>query len=253
MNSGDKRGNQQGGSGIQQGGQQGADMQPGGQAQQFGPGGAQQGGSGGQHGTAGAQQGSQPEAYNPGQGQQGGALSRRGGGATPSLFSGRGGPFDVFRRLDEDMDRLFQHFWGGGRSLIRGRGADAQSMWMPQVEVCERDGKLHVFADLPGLNKEDVKLSMEGDQLVIEGERRSSHEEGQRGGDFYHTERSYGSFYRTIPLPEGVDPQTADASFKDGVLDVCFDAPRTPPQQSRQIEIRDGSMQASGSTPAGKR
>jgi HSP20 family protein len=171
----------------------------------------------------------------------------------PSLFGGRGNPFDVFRRLDDDMERLFQQFWGSGRSLMRGRGGDAQSMWMPQVEVCERQGKLHVFADLPGMNKEDVKLSIEGDQLVLQGERRSSHEEGQQGSGFFHSERSYGSFYRSIPLPEGVDPQTVDASFRDGVLDVCFDAPRAAQQQARQIEIREGSSQASGTPASGKR
>jgi HSP20 family protein len=249
MNTQDKR--QQGGSGTQQGGQQGADTQPGGQAQQFSTGSAQQGGSAGQYGAPGAQQGSQQEAYSPARSQQGGALSRRSGGM-PSLFGGRGSPFDVFRRLDEDMDRLFQHFWGG-RNVMRGRESDAQSMWMPQVEVCEKAGKLHVFADLPGMNREDVKLSMEGDQLIVQGERRSSHEEGQQGSGFYQSERSYGSFYRSIPLPEGVDPQTVDASFKDGVLDVSLDAPRTPQQQTRQIEIREGSTQASGSSAGGKR
>ena len=252
MNAKDNRSDPQGGSGTQQGGQQGAGTQAGGQAQQFSPGGAQQGGSAGQSGAPGAQQGSQQEAYSPAKSQQGGALSRRSGGM-PSLFGGRGSPFDVFRRLDEDMDRLFQHFWGGGRSVMRGRGADVQSMWMPQVEVCEQGGKLHVFADLPGMNREDVKLSLEGDQLIVQGERRSGHEEGQQGSGFYHTERSYGSFYRSIPLPEGVDPQTVEASFKDGVLDVCFDAPRTPQQQARKIEIREGSTQASGSSATGKR
>lgn len=243
MDTNDNRNDPQRGSGTQQAGQQGSGRQGSGQAEQFSPGSAQQG----------SQQGSQQEP--PGAtatSQQGGALSRRGGGM-PSLFGGRGHPFDVFRRLDEDMDRLFQQLWGGGRNLMRGRGADAQSMWMPQVEVCERQGKLHVFADLPGMNKEDVKLSIEGDQLVLQGERQSGHEEGQQGSGFYHSERSYGSFYRSIPLPEGVDPQTVDASFKDGVLDVCFDAPRTAQQQARQIEIREGSAQASGTPAAGKR
>lgn len=230
MNAQDDRRGQQGSTDSRQG----AANQAGGQAQQYAAGSGQQGG---QTTAASGQQGSQQEAYSPGTGQRGGSLSRRGGSGMPSLFGTRGSPFDMFRRLDEDMDRLFHQIWGGGRSLMRGRGADAQSMWMPQVEVCEQGGKLHVYADLPGLKKEDVKLSLEGDQLVLQGERQSSREEGQQGGDFYHTERSYGSFYRSIPLPEGVDPQTAQANFKDGVLDVTFDAPRRPQQQSRQIDI----------------
>lgn len=203
----------------------------------------QQGSGSGQQGSpsspTGGQQGSQQEAYSPSTGQQGGSL-RRGGGSSsmPSLFATRGNAFDMLRRLDEDVDRLFHQIWGGGRSLMRGRGADAQAMWMPQVEVREEGGKLHVYADLPGLKKEEVKLSLEGDQLILQGERHSSREEGQQGGSFYHSERSYGSFYRSIPLPEGVDPQTAQANFKDGVLDVTFEAPRRPQQQSRQIDIR---------------
>jgi HSP20 family protein len=245
MDTNDKRNDPQRGSGAQQARQQGSSTQGGGQAEQFSPGSAQQGSQ------PGSQQGS-PESYSGSRPQQGSALSRRGGGM-PSLFGGRGNPFDVFRRLDDDMERLFQQFWGSGRNLMRGRGGDAQSMWMPQVEVCERQGKMHVFADLPGMNKEDVKLSIEGDQLVLQGERRSSHEEGQQGSGFFHSERSYGSFYRSIPLPEGVDPQTVDASFRDGVLDVSFDAPRAAQQQARQIEIREGSSQASGTPASGKR
>jgi HSP20 family protein len=232
MNAQDKRSGQQGSTDSQQG----AGNQPGGQAQQYADSSGQQGG---QSTSMRSQQGSQQEAYSPtATGQQGGALSRRGSFGMPSLFGGRGGPFDMFRRLDEDMDRLFNQLWGGGRSLMRGRGADASSMWMPQVEVREEGGKLHVCADLPGLRKEDVKLSLEGDQLIIKGERQSSHEEGEQGSGYYHSERSYGSFYRSIPLPEGVDPQTAQADFKDGVLDVTFEAPRRQQQQTRQIEIR---------------
>jgi HSP20 family protein len=249
MDTQDDRGGQQGGTAPQKDAQQqGAGMQPGGQAQQFSSGAGQQGA-----GATGAQQGSQQEAYSPGREQQGGQLGRRGGGM-PSLFSGRSSPFEMLRRLDEDVDRLFQQVWGGGRNLMRGRGADVQqSVWMPQVEVCEEGGKLHVYSDLPGLKKEDVKLSIEGDQLIVQGERRSSREEGRQGSGFYHSERSYGSFYRSIPLPEGVDPQTVDASFKDGVLDVCFDAPRMAQQQTRQIEIRDAGAQGAGSSTAGKR
>jgi HSP20 family protein len=216
------------------GSQQGSDNPPGGQAQQYGASGGQQGG---QSTSAGSRQGSQQGADSSSGGQQGGALSRRGGGM-PSLFGPRSNPFDMLRRLDEDVDRLFQQIWGGGRSLMRGRGGDTSSMWLPQVELREEGGKLHVCADLPGLKREDVKLSLEGEQLILQGERQSSREEGERGGSFYHTERSYGSFYRSIPLPEGVDPQTAQAQFKDGVLDVTFDAPRRAQQQSRQIEIR---------------
>jgi len=231
MNAQNTRDPQQGSTGSQQP----ASNPSGGQAQQYASGSGQQGGP---STPASGQQGSQQEAYSPGTGQQGGGALSRSGSTMPSLFGSRLSPFEMFRRLDEDMDRLFHQIWDGGRSLARGRGGDAPSMWMPQVEMREEGGKLHVCADLPGMKKEDVKLSVEGDQLILQGERQSSREEGQQGGSYYHSERSYGSFYRSIPLPEGVDSQTVQANFKDGVLDVTFDAPRRPQPQSRQIDIR---------------
>jgi HSP20 family protein len=231
MSTQDKRAGQQQGSTATQ---QGAGNQPGGQAQQYSSGSGQQGG---QSTPGSSQQGPQQEAYSPSTSQQRGALSRRDSGGMPSLFGMRGGPFEMFRRLDEDMDRLFHQIWGGERGLTRGRGTETQTMWMPQLEVREEGGKLHVCADLPGMRKEDVKLSLEDDRLILQGERQSSREEGKPGDNFYQSERSYGSFYRSVPLPEGVDPQTAKADFKDGVLDVTFDAPRRPQRQSRQIDI----------------
>lgn len=250
---------QQGSQMSQQGG---PSSQPGGsQPQQAGQMGGQQGG-----GSASAQQGGgQQQQFSGGGGQQGGSVRRGGTGGgfgMPSFFGGggRGGPFEMLRRLDEDVDRLVHEFIGGGRNLLRGgagagpRGAAAQAaMWLPQVEVCEQGGKLHVYADLPGLSKDDVQISIQDDQLVVQGERRSSTEEGQPGSSYFHSERSYGSFFRSIPLPEGVNPETAEASFKDGVLDVCFDAPNRQPR-SRQIPIREGATpgaSASSGTAAG--
>lgn len=245
--------------------QQGSQMhQQGGPASQQGSSQQQQAGQiGGQQGSsASPQQGShQQQQFSGGTGQQGGGV-RRGGSSSgmPSFFGGlggRGSPFEMLRRLDEDVDRLFHEFIGGGRNLLRGggqRGGAQASMWMPQVEVCEQGGKLHVYADLPGLSKEDVQISIQDDQLVVQGERRSSSEEGQPGGGYFHSERSYGSFYRSIPLPEGVNPESAEASFKDGVLDVCFEAPNRQPR-SRQIPIREGGPApgATSSASAGTR
>jgi HSP20 family protein len=203
---------------------------------------AQQGGGTGpgqqnQFAGAGGQQGGQ-QAGQQGNAQQGGNVAPR-SGEQPALWRRANSPFELMRRMDEEMDRLFRSVWGGaGRSLLRSRG-EAPAMWLPQVEVFERDGRLHVQADLPGLRKEDVKLSIDDGQLVIEGERRSSHEEDAtaRGG-YFHSERSYGSFYRSIPLPEGVDTGAAEASFENGVLKVEFPLPQPRQTQRRQLDIR---------------
>lgn len=248
MNTKDDRNRQQGAADVrqqrEQGQQQAWQPQQGGHVQQTGPTAESPRPTGG----GAAQRNAQQEQYsrNP---EQAATPARRGGGGMPTLFgSGRGSPFELLRRLDDDMDRLFHQLWGGTRSPAR-RGGDVPSMWMPQVEMCEREGKLHVYADLPGMAKENVDVRLEADQLILQGERRSGHDEPQEGG-YFHTERSYGSFYRSIPLPEGVDPATAQASFRDGVLDVCFDAPRAPQKQSRRIDIRDD---AGGAAERGSR
>lgn len=169
-----------------------------------------------------------------------GSVAPRGYGM-PSLFGGDSGPFALLRQLDEDMNRLFDEFTGG--RPMGGEGAG----WMPAVEMCERGGKLHVCADLPGMHKEDIKVDLADGQLRIQGERRSesSAEESRRQG-YYRTERSYGSFYRSIPLPEGVNVDSAHASFHDGVLDIAFDAPQHQ-RHTRSLQIEEG---APGDTPA---
>jgi HSP20 family protein len=157
-------------------------------------------------------------------------------------------PFAFLRRFGEEMDRMFEDFGMGRGSqapiLERefGRSGDLGemgiAMWSPQVEMFERDNKLVVRADLPGMTRDDVNVEIAEGALVIRGERRSEHEENEEG--FYRTERSYGSFYRRIPLPEGVNAENANASFRNGVLEITMPAPQHA-EQHRRLEIREGS------------
>jgi HSP20 family protein len=175
----------------------------------------------------------------------------------PSVL-GAGGPFALLRRMEQEMDRMFEQFGlgnYGGQSRLRG-GSEVPSLWAPQVEIYQRDDKLHVCTDLPGINKDDVRVNIEDDVVTIQGERRSSNESDQKG--FYRSERSYGTFYRSITLPEGVNVDSAEATFRDGVLDITFDAPAQQ-RRSRNVEIKSGSPQPStqasgtgGSTGSGK-
>jgi len=153
-------------------------------------------------------------------------------------------PFSLMRRFSEEMDRLFGDFGFGG-SLASGVGrefgrlADLEgSMWLPQVEAFEREGKLIVRADLPGLNKDDINVDITDDAIKIRGERRQEKEENEEG--YYRSERSYGSFYREIPLPSGVNREEANASFRNGVLEITMPAPARQ-TSSRRIEIGEGS------------
>jgi HSP20 family protein len=190
--------------------------------------------------------------------QSGGPLSTRGGSSLSPYYGSAGygsGPFSVMRRISDEMDRLFENF-GMGRGLFesepdQGRqwdvgsyGAGAPSMWSPHIEVCERNGKLLIQADLPGMKRDDVHVRVEDDEVIIQGERRQ--EQTQNQSNYYRSERSYGSFYRTIPLPEGTNAESANATFKDGVLEIELDAPR-PQQRGRTLEIRDATSSQSGS------
>jgi HSP20 family protein len=166
-----------------------------------------------------------------------------------------GGPFSMMRRISDEMDRLFENF-GLGRSFFPsefGQGAQSggqqggSSLWSPHVEVAEREGKIVISADLPGIKKEDVNVEVNPDSVVIQGQRQQEKTSNEPG--YFHSERSYGSFYRTIPLPEGTDPESATATFRDGVLQIEVQAPKQQ-QRGRTLEItglEGGSSRESGS------
>lgn len=227
--------------------------QTGSTASQQGAGSARTGGQGSSYGQGSSMQGTAGQGSHGG-GSQGGALARRGAWSSMSPYgseyeSGYGsGPFSIMRRISDEMDRFFENF-GMGRSLMSGvesgqrgeqgyGGRNMPSMWSPHVEVCERDGKLLIQADLPGMKREDINVQIEQDAIVIQGERKA-HQTSDQGG-YYRSERSYGSFYRTIPLPDGTNADSAQASFRDGVLEIELDAPREQPR-GRRLDIRDGS------------
>src|SRR5262249_43554774 len=110
--------------------------------------------------------------------------------------------------------------------------------WTPQIDISQHDNELVVRADLPGLSKDDVKVDVTEDAITIQGERRREHEE-ERGG-VYRSERSYGHFYRVIPVPEGAKTDQAKASFKDGVLEITMPVPAEQATRGRRLEITEG-------------
>ena len=160
-------------------------------------------------------------------------------------------PFSVMRYVSEEMDRMFESFgfrpsqnapaaapvaWAPHRQMGTMTTASPQGFWAPKVDVARRGDHLVVCADLPGMKKEDVRVEIRDDQLVLEGERRYENEEDRVG--MFRSERSYGRFYRSIPLPEGVNPELAEAQFRDGVLEVRVPLPQWQERPGRQIEIR---------------
>jgi HSP20 family molecular chaperone IbpA len=110
-----------------------------------------------------------------------------------------------------------------------------RSSWAPQVEVLQRGNNLVLRADLPGLRREDVHLEVDDGMLTISGERRYESESDEEG--LYHSERSYGRFSRSIPLPPGTDGEAVEARFTDGVLEVTLPLPQEQ-SRARRIDIR---------------
>ncbi len=171
-------------------------------------------------------------------GQQTG-LSRR-ENLVPAVWAS---PFSFMRRFGEDMDSLFEEF-GFGRGLMP-EGLAQMADWSPQIEITEREGQLIVRADLPGLSKDDVQVELRDDAILIRGQRKQEREEKREG--YSRSERSYGSFYRQIPLPKGVKTENATATFRDGVLEISMPAPQGE-ARGRQLQIQDA--QAGGQTQA---
>jgi HSP20 family protein len=167
-------------------------------------------------------------------------IERRPQATSPARHVGYApGPFSLMRRFNEDMDRLFSGFFGSSpfqSDWLERADQNALGGW-PQIEVHHAGDKLIVQADIPGLKREDVSVDVHDNELRISGERRSQTERNE--GRYYRTERSYGSFSRVVPLPEGAKTETASASFENGVLRVEIEAPATP-ARGRRIEVREG-------------
>ncbi len=150
-------------------------------------------------------------------------------------------PLSLMRRMTEELDRAYHEF-------AMGRGNGGTAMWAPAIEVSERDGKYVVRAELPGLKPGDMKLEMTDEALILEGERKSEHEETK--GGVHLTERQYGHFYRSIPLPERAAAEEARAKFENGVLEVTMPM-REQKNKPREIPI-EASSPASSAASSGK-
>jgi HSP20 family protein len=158
-------------------------------------------------------------------------------------------PFAFMRRFAEEMDQLFEDFgiesrfhlprlFTRGRELVRRDTGLIPAMWSPRVDVVERNGMYVVRADLPGLAKDDVKVEITDEMIVIQGERKT--EKKEEVGGYTYSECSYGNFYRAIPLPVGCDTTKATAEFTNGVLEIVVPSPRPIEPKKRRLEVKAG-------------
>jgi HSP20 family protein len=137
-------------------------------------------------------------------------------------------PSDMFN-LRREMNRVFDSFF---------RGADEPSLlsgtWIPAVDVAEEDDAYVVKMELPGINKDDVKITLESNILTIQGEKKAESEVKQK--NYHRSERSYGTFQRSFTLPSTVRNDKIDAVYKDGILIVSL--PKAEEAKPKQIEVK---------------
>lgn len=154
----------------------------------------------------------------------------------PNMLQSWEDPRAMVKRMSEEMDQLFERFIGRPMASRLGQGGTS-GKWMPPVEVVQREGQLIIYADLPGVKREDVQIEINLDKLTIEGERREERLQSVPQG-YRKSERSYGNFYRMIPLPAGADAESIQASMSDGVLEITVPVPASTERRGRRIDIQ---------------
>lgn len=141
--------------------------------------------------------------------------------------------WDPFRELEDVSTRLNRLF---GRSADRSDSNNdllAVTDWAPSVDISETDATYQIKGEIPGVHKEDVKISIQDGLLTIQGERKQEKEE--KGKKFHRIECSYGSFMRSFRLPDDADEEQVKADFKDGMLSVTL--PKTKKTKAKAINI----------------
>jgi len=132
--------------------------------------------------------------------------------------------------LQRDLNRIFDSFVRGGLD----EPGFINASWMPAVDVAEEDNQYVVKVELPGVNKDDVNISLESNVLTIRGEKKT--EQQQKGKNYHRVERSFGAFHRSFTLPSTVKVDKIDAVFKDGILAVTM--PKAEEAKPKQIEVK---------------
>lgn len=146
-------------------------------------------------------------------------------------------PLGWMRHLTGEMDR-FVRGWGDGKEA---------GEWVPAIDVQQCGGNLVVSAELPGMKKEDVKVEMTDDALIIEGERKQEHKTDHEG--YHRFERSYGRFCRSLALPEGAQTEQVKAELRNGVLKVSIPVAETR-KKLRQVPILEDGAKTTPATAA---
>ena len=130
---------------------------------------------------------------------------------------------DFFRGFDLQPLRMAEEKWGG---------------FNPKMDLEETEKEYRITAELPGMEEKDVEVLLTGNSITLKGEKKEEKEE--KGKSFYRVERSYGTFQRTVPLPEGIDLKKVDAEFKNGVLTVKLPKTAEAKTKGKKVPVKSG-------------
>lgn len=151
-------------------------------------------------------------------------------------------PVAELTTMQSEMNRLFNTMFEGQPP----RGNGTAGRWVPAMDLVETHRHYVLRADLPGLSQEDVKIELESNVLTISGERKTGHE--QREGGYHRIERRFGSFARSLTLPEDIDPGSVRATFDRGVLEVRI--PKPEQRKPHRVTITAGGSEGKTITAA---
>lgn len=140
---------------------------------------------------------------------------------------------DPFNLLHRRINHLFDDFFG---SQLSNPWNANRVDFAPRIDLSESGGDVRISAELPGLDDKDVEVTLVDNMLTLRGEKKAEHEENHEG--YYHCERSYGSFERTVQLPDNVDTDKAVAKFKKGVLQITIPMKPGSKASRRKIELQ---------------
>jgi HSP20 family protein len=157
---------------------------------------------------------------------------------TPERQLDRWDPIEMLNELQAEMARRWGQGWPFGPWSLGRRLAERAPLstaWAPRMDVYEQGGDLVVKAELPGVKKDDMEVTLDDGDLVIRGERKAEKEVKEES--FYRMERSYGSFYRRLPLSFEVKPDQIKASCADGVLEIRIPKPAEQRPQPQKIKV----------------
>jgi len=138
-----------------------------------------------------------------------------------------------FALMQRDMNRVFDSF---NRSWGLGAFPEFTGAFMPRLDVTENATSFTVTAELPGMDEKEIDLSISGDTLTIRGEKKEEKEDKNR--NYYYSERSYGSFLRSIPLPGQVETDKVSASFRKGVLTITLPKTAAAIDATKKISVK---------------